>query len=230
MWVEFRFPDGPPTEYERPGFELTEELQWRRATRPVEEAHHRRLNRILYPTEATHALYNDTKRKAAQSWKAMKVYMRWEDAPATESMEQFIQRINQQRLASSGSGDPSTGAMPSPMSPSSAKDASQPVATPPTEPVDGTAKDLGFVLPDPKKLTMNLGRFRADMKKAFQPTDVQVPRGSFLVMGLVEVYGDRARMTLNVIAAYDPKQGRYVSLKAGVWNLVEHRQHPKGGP
>jgi hypothetical protein len=33
QWIELKFPDGPPVEYERPGLELTEDLEWRKTTR-----------------------------------------------------------------------------------------------------------------------------------------------------------------------------------------------------
>lgn len=230
LWIELKFPDGPPIEYVRPGIELTEDLEWRKATRPVEEAHHHRLNRILLPTEATKALYLDTKRKVAQTWTDLKVYTRLEEAPAQDTIEQFSQRLKAISPSPPSTGLSSTGATPDPLPVSSANDTPRHVVAPSPAPVDGPAKDLGFVLPDPKKLMMDLARFRGDMKKAIKPADMQIPRGTFLVMGLIEVYGDRARMTLSVGAAYDPKQGRYISLKAGVWNFVEHRQHPKGGP
>jgi hypothetical protein len=230
MWIEFKFPDGPPIEYERPGIELTEDLEWRKATRPVEDIDHQRLNRILFPTEVANALYQDTTKKAAKSWKYLKIYMGWDEESKTETIQQLVQRIGANPRSSPNAVAPSASTTPSALSTSPAKDTQQPGASPSIAPVDGPAKDLGFILPDPKKMTLDLSQFRADFKKAFKPYPLQAPRGTFMVMGLIEVYGDRARMTLNVTAAYDPKQGRYVSMKGVVWNYVEHRQHPKGGP
>jgi hypothetical protein len=226
MWIEFKFPDGPPIEFERPGIELTEGLEWRKATRPVEDIHHQRLNRILFPTEVANALYQDTTKKADKTWKDFKVYMGWAQESKAETVQQIVQRIDAIGKSTSNAATPST--TPNPLAESSAKDTQQP-ATPPAAPVDGLA-EKGFVLPDPKKMTLDLSQFRADFKKAFKPYPLQPPRGTFMVLGLIEVYGDKARMTLHVTAAYDPKQGRYVSMKGVVWNYVEHRQQPKGGP
>jgi hypothetical protein len=232
MWMEFKFPDGPPIEFERPGIELTEDLEWRKATRPVEDLDHHRLNRILVPTEVANALYQDTTKKAAKSWKWFKIYMGWDQGSKPDTVQQLVQEMDAlvQRIdATTKSSSAATPSAPSnPLATSSTKDTEQPTS-PPTEPVDGPA-EKGFVLPDPKKMTLDLSQFRADFKKAFKPYPLQPPRGTFMVMGLVEVYGDKARMTLNVQAAYDPKQGRYVSMKSVIWNYVELRQHPKGGP
>jgi hypothetical protein len=226
MWIEFKFPDGPPIEYERPGIELTEDLEWREATRPVEEIHHHRLNRILSPTAVASALYQDTTKKAGKSWKDLKIYMGWEKDSKAETVQQIVQRIGANPKSDSSTTTPST--TPNPLATSSAKDTEQ-SASPPAAPVDGLA-EKGFILPDPKKMTLDLSQFRADFRKASKPVPPQAPRGTFLVMGLIEIYGDKARMTLNVTAAYDPKQGRYVSIQGALWNHVEHRQAPKGGP
>lgn len=226
-WIELKFPDGPPVEYERPGIELTEDLEWRKATRPVEDLHHQRLSKVLFPTDVSNALYQDTKRKAELSWKSFRSYMGWEDKSEPDTVQGVIQRVLASPPSPSGPGVSATPAA-SDSSASAATESKQPAET--ASPFGSPAKDVGFVLPDPKKLTLDLTQFRQDFRKAFKPYTMQAPRGTFMVLGIIEVYGDRARMTLNVTAAYDPKQGRYVSLKAGVWNLVDHRQHPRGGP
>lgn len=229
LWIELRFPDGPPPEYERPGYELTEQLEWRKTTRPVDEAHHHRLNKLMYPKEVSNALYLDVKRKTGQSWKNFRTYMGWEEKSESDTVQQLVQRIGAPPPPPSETA-PSSTAAPTPFSTSSSKDTQQTAVSPSAAPVDGPAKDLGLVLPDPKKLTLDLTKFRQDVKKAVKPAEMVVPRGSIMVMGLIEVYGERARMTLNVTAAYDLKQGRYIGLKAALWNFVEHRQTPKGGP
>lgn len=225
MWVEFKFPDAAPDEYERPGIELTEDLEWRKATRPVEAAHHHRLNRILYPKEVANALYQDTTKKAGRVWKDFKIYMGWSQESKTEAVQQLVQRI---AANPQSSANRTTSLTPSPFS-TSAKDTQQPGTPPSAAPMDGPAKDLGFVLPDPKKLTLDLSQFRADFRKTFKQYPLIVPRGAFMVLGLIEIYGERAKLTLNVHAVYDPKQGRYVGMHFTPWNFVELRQLPKGG-
>ncbi|KAH7399304.1 hypothetical protein BKA66DRAFT_545469 [Pyrenochaeta sp. MPI-SDFR-AT-0127] len=230
FWLEVKFPDGPPVEYERPGIELTEDLEWRKATRLVEEAHHHRLTKAFLPKEVAVALYEDTKRKARISWKDFRVYMGWDEKSEPDTAQQLIQRIGVHPPSAPTSTAPSNNATPNSPSTSPANDTQRTASSPSTAPVDGLAKDLGLVLPDPKKLTMDLSQVRQDFSKASKPYDMQAPRGTFLVNGLVEVYGARSRVTVNVSAAYDPKQARYLSMKLGVWSITDHRQIPKGGP
>tara|TARA_R110002003_G_scaffold59_8_gene5276 strand:- start:2911 stop:3669 length:759 start_codon:yes stop_codon:yes gene_type:complete len=227
VWIELKFPDGPPQEYERPGIELTEDLQWRRATRPVDPMHHVRLNRLLVPTEASNALYQDTKRKAALSWKSFRTYMGWEEKSEPDTVQSVVQRVLANPPPAPGSGVSVTPAATDAQS-SPAAETKSPAQT--TSSLGSHAKALGFVLPEPKQLTLDLSQFRQDFRKAFKPYTSQPPRGTFLVIGMIEIYGERARLTLNVAASYDPKQGRYVHFGLAVWNLVDHRQHPKGGP
>jgi len=215
-------------EYERPGIELTEDLEWRKATRPVEDLHHQRLSKLLYPTEVGNALYQDTKRKAGLSWKSFRTYMGWEANSEPETVRGVIQKVLVDPSTPSAPGASATPATSSPSEPAATESKQQPAES--ASPLGSPAKDIGFVLPDPKKLTLDLTQFRQDFRKTAKPYALQPPRGTFMVLGLIEIYGDRARMTLNVAAAYDPKLGRYVSLKAQVWNLVDHRQSPKGGP
>lgn len=233
-WIEIKFPDGPPIEYERPGIELTEDLEWRKATRPVEDLHHHRLSRLLYPTETSKALYQDTKQKLQLSWKSFTSYLGFAEKPEAETVQSVIQRV----LANPSSHPPpgvtaSSEAAPGTLTPSSpdnkaSSDSKQ--AAQSTSSVSTRGSEAGFVLPDPKTLTLDMTNFRQDLKKSFKPYAVQAPRGSFKVLGLVQVYGDRAQLTLNVTAAYDPKQNRYVGLQVALWNFRDHKQVPRGGP
>ena len=225
--IDLKFPDGPPPEYERPGIELTEELEWRKATRPVEHAHHQRLDQLLYPTGASTAIYQDTKRRVSLTWNSLKTYMGWEGTPQAGTAQDVVQRVfaNPPVTTSSGASTPT----PSPAPSSPTKEVSQ-QSTASASPGETRTKDAGFMLPDPKSLTLDLNQFRSDLRRASKPQHMYGPRGTFAVIGLVEVWGDRARVTLNVTAFYDPKQGRYVALQGRVWNLVSLRQSPRGGP
>jgi hypothetical protein len=229
QWIELKFPDGPPVEYERPGIELTEDLEWRKTTRPVEDIHHQRLNKILLPTEASNALYQDMKRKVELSWSSLGAYMGWAEKAQPETMQSKLQKfVDMANPLSPSAPEVSANTTTSTSSSSTATERKQPAES--TASVESQVKALGFVLPDPKSLTLDLANFRQDFRKASKPYAMQPPRGAIMVLGMIEVYGDRARITLNVTAAYDPKQHRYVGIKAGIWNIVDHRQTPKGGP
>lgn len=226
VWFEVTFPDGPPPEFERPGIELTEDLQWRRTTRPVETSHHIRLERALYPTTTAAALYRDAKCRAVETWESFRAYIGWEKNLATLTTEERARRFGLSMKAFPEPKSPGT----TDTKPNTAASASEAqVANPAASPTTSTGLLGAFVLPDPKKLTLDMTRIKMQMMSKNQPIP-QFTRGSFVVKGLVEVHGDRARMTFNVAAAYDPKQGRFVHVSMAAWNMVEHRQVPKGGP
>lgn len=224
-WIEFQFPYSPPVEYERPGVELTDGLEWRRTTRPVETAHHHRLHRLLYPTNVANALYADTKSKANAAWKSFRDYLGIEKKPENVPLQTMFEHA-----VVATSGTPSPGLSPSSSSPSPST-TQTPVSADSPPSVQNAAKDLGVPLPLPhlSSLVLDLKKFQQEVQKSSKPAPQLVPRGAFYVLGLIEIYGERSRLTLNVTAVYDPKQGRYVALGAKVWNLSEHRQLPQGG-
>jgi len=226
VWIEVKFPDTTPNEYEQPGIELLEDGTLRKATRPVDSTVHHRLNRLFYPKEAAKAMYNSTTSKLGSSWKGFKVYMGWSPESKTETVQELVQRISANPRSSA---NPTTSVTSRPFS-TSATPTQQPGASPSVAPVDGATKDLDRVTIDPKKFTLDLSQFQADFRRTFKPYPHPVPRGAFVVMGLVEVYGERAKITVSVHAVYDPKQGRYVGVSAVPYNFVEFRQSPKGGP
>lgn len=231
-WIEFKFPDGPPPEYERPGYELTENLEWRKTTRDVEPIHHHKLNKVLYPKAAAGALYEDTKRKAERSWNDFAVHMGWAEKTEAITVQQMVQQIGNPSPPASPVVPPATAASASPFD-AALPGATQQPAGQPSPPAAGSGKDLaGISLPDAKALTLDLGKFRQEFHKANHKGGhfVHIPRGAFGVHALIEVCSSKARLTFNVIGIYDPKAGRYVGMHANIWNQVANRQTPKGGP
>ena len=223
-WIEFQFPSGPPIQYERPGIELTDSLEWRKATRPVEDAHLRRLDKIFYPKEAAAALYNDTAGKAEKAWKNFKINMGWDQESKSETVQEIVQRIGANRQ----SGGQATSIAPNPFS-ASADDTQQAGVSPSVAPVDGPAS-IGFVLPNPKDMTLDLTQFRTKLSATLARFKGEPPRGTFAVKGLIEIHGEVARMTVNVHGVYDPKIGQYVAIDLAPYTYVLHRQTPRGGP
>ena len=152
VWIEIKFPDATPPEYEQPGIELLEDGTLRKATRPVDSTIHHRLTRLFYPKEAAKALYNNTTSKLRSSWKGFKVYMGWSPESKTETVQELVQRISANPRSSA---NPTTSVTPSPF-PTSATPTQQPGASPSVASVDGATKDLDRVTIDPKKFTLDL--------------------------------------------------------------------------
>lgn len=228
VWIEFKFPDGPPAEYEQPGYKLTEDLEWRKTMRDVEPTHHTLLKKLLWPNVAAGVLYVDTKQKATRTWNDFAVYMGWAEKTEHLTVQQMMQQATSPSAPTGSAAPPATTSPASPFGTSLPPATQQPAAPSPSS-AAGSTKELGFPFPDPKALTLDLGKFRQEFQRANKP-DLVVPRGAFGVYALVEVYGSRARLTLNVVGVYDPKMGRYTGLHAGIWNQSAIRQVPKGGP
>ncbi|KAJ8115474.1 hypothetical protein OPT61_g2885 [Boeremia exigua] len=224
VWIEYKFPDGPPSEFERPGYELTENLEWRKTTRDVEVAHHHRLQKLLQPTAVAGALYKDTKRRAERSWNYFAVYMGWAEKTEHLTAQQIMKQTTSPSSPTGSAATPVTAASTSPFGTSSTE---QSTARSPSS-TGGSEKEIGFALLDPKNLTLDIGEFRRDFQRASGHTHL-VPRGAFTVHALVEVLGSKARLTMNVHGIYDPKIGRFISLHGNVWDQAANQQFPKGG-
>lgn len=231
-WIDFRYPDSPPPEYERPGYELTEDLEWRKTTRDVDPVHHAKVNRLLFPANVAGALYRDTKRKVERSWNHITAQMGWAEKIEGPTIQQVIQNAGNATPPASPAAPSPVAAHPSPFG-TALPGATQQSAGQSSPPAAGTDRDLaGIALPNPQALTLDLGQFRQEFTKTHikEASLVTIPRGSFGVHALIEVCGSKARLTFNVIAIYDPKAGRYIGMNATVWNQVANRQSPRGGP
>ncbi|KAF1959404.1 hypothetical protein CC80DRAFT_440888 [Byssothecium circinans] len=233
-WIDVRFPDGPPIEYERPGYELTDELNFRKTTRDVHELHHQRMKNLLVPSAVANSLYQDSKRKAAVWWKDTKKYMGWQDKPETNTAQKLLTQFPAPPASApttpAASTTASSATTPLP-APSATPDGDKQATPSSSSPLGNPAYErFGLTLPDPTKVpTLDLSHFRHTFRHNHRHFHLSPPRGTFIVSGLIEIVGDRAKMTLDVTAAYDPKMGRYVMLRANLRHVVDYQQRPKGG-
>ncbi|KAJ4287212.1 hypothetical protein N0V90_012610 [Kalmusia sp. IMI 367209] len=228
IWIEVKFPDGPPIEYERPGYELTEDLTLRKTTRPVDQIHHKRLANALVPTTVANSVYYDIKRRVFLSWRDFKRYIGWGNSSRPQTVQGIISALPAPPTKS-------TSPNPTPAAPSASTAPSTPAdvekQSTPSAPGNPALERFGLSLPDPKGVpTMDLLFFRLMMRKHQKQMQIQPPRGTFIVSGLVEVIGDRAKMTLDVTGVYDPRIAKYIMLQAKIRSMTEYKQRPKGGP
>lgn len=79
-------------------------------------------------------------------------------------------------------------------------------------------------------LPIALHVFRHSLAKAWNPKKPELPRGTVLIQGLVEVKGARGRILFDVESAYDPRQGKFMQVNAGVRGVKKWKQSPRGGP
>lgn len=58
----------------------------------------------------------------------------------------------------------------------------------------------------------------------------ELPRGTVAVSGLIEVVGTKGKATLDVTAAYDPKENEFVLSLWRPRRIQPRSQPPRGGP
>ncbi|KAJ4345730.1 uncharacterized protein N0V89_011865 [Didymosphaeria variabile] len=228
IWIEFKFPDGPPLEYERPGFELTEELTFRRATQLVDPLHHKKLANVLMPTTVANSVYSDMKRRMYSSWLDLRKYAGFEVKEST--VQNMFRGIPPSPITPiSPKQTPTAPSTPATPAPADAEKQVQPPSV--SSPTNPALDKLGISLPDPNQVpTMNLAYFRLMLMKNRKPMNIEPPRGTFVVSGLVEIIGEKAKATLDVTAVYDPNAAKYVMLNAKLRTMTQYKQHPMGGP
>lgn len=224
-WIEVRFPDGPPLEYERPGFELTEDLTFRRTTRPVDELHHKRLANLLMPTSTMATVYLDMKRRMLASWQDFRRYTGLEEN-SKPSVEGIIKSLPVPTVTPTESVQ--TAATPNAPALPPQADAEKQVAPPLS--TNPALEKLGLSLPDPKQVpTLDLSYFRRVFRRTQPKLSIETPRGTFVVSGLIEIIGDRAKMTLDVQGVYDPNLAKYIMMHASIRSMTQYQQRPRGG-
>lgn len=157
--------------------------------------------------------------------------MGWDTELEPDTAAQLIQRIGADfqppRFGPISTSSANAATLPTPP----ANDAQQSTGPNPEASVHGTLKDMGFIVPDPKSLTLDLAQFRQDFRKSFKPYHNAPPRGSFFVKGRIDVCGDRGRLTIDILAVFDPKQNRFVSFPLFTpYMYTPNRQVPRGGP
>ena len=193
---------------------------------PVHEMHHKKLANLLMPTNTMTSVYYDIKRRMFASWQGFARYTGLEDSPKPTA-QHIIRGLPTPTITPSSSTQAPAG-LNSAALPASADAEKQ--ATPPS-PGNPALEKLGLSLPDPKQVpTMDLSYFRQVFRKHHKHMTMEPPRGTFTVSGLIEVIGDKAKMTLDVMSFYDPNQGKYVALHARIRSLTQYKQRPKGGP
>lgn len=243
-WLDISFPDGPPQEYERSGIEIGDGfIAW--SQQKVSQENQTRLMRALWPRAAAEGFWATAKVLAKIQYRRMRELLGLEahpgglDSPA-EKMRATIeamkkaqeQQENSQRGRGSGNSPLDAEGTPTSLATSGS---SAPTPTPDQQ----KRLPYTFHVPLPTSSSINstdipiaMHVFRATLSKNWHAKHKQLepPRGTFVVQGLVEVRGGRGRVLFDVSSFYDPKVGKYVSVNASVRSVKGWRQGPRGGP
>jgi len=226
-WVEFQFPDGPPLEYEVSGLRIGDEyIAWVR--KPMSQIDYQKLQRIIMPTAAFWSVLAATKYLLGFG-----PVVRRLDDPTPQSQVQKGRGETTVRGQSLSAGSKTVG------------DATKQRTT--SQDASASSKDVTSKSPDPEQTGFGFPRlpglpspssqrpftlmiFMRSMSQNTKPYTFDIPRGSILVTGLVEVVGTTGRATLDVDAAYDPKSNEFVVFSYGIRRFQPKRQSPRGGP
>ncbi|KAH8732816.1 hypothetical protein GQ44DRAFT_765897 [Phaeosphaeriaceae sp. PMI808] len=214
VWFSYGVPRGSLTEYERPGVELTQDLEWRKATRLVGHHVHHRLERLLDPAPVWNALCQDIKRKIKLSWKNFQAYIGGIQNPEPNTIQTALTKVS-----TSPPPPPSPVGATSPNSSSShittTTNSKQSSNNPSS--LESQTKDLKIIPPSTKQLTLNLAQFRQDFIKSSKRLPIEIPRGAFEVYALVEIHGT-SQMVIDASLMYDPKRGKFISCEFKQWH------------
>lgn len=193
-------------------------MKWTK--KPVSQTNYKRLERALWPTAAFSSIYAAMNYIFQAQVQRAREMLGFEASPSSLQTRELHKRL----LKKHGSSVSSDG--------SEAPDGSKRTTGEPTKLPDGRTSEKGFILPQAGSLLpqnlIAMSIFTNTLAHKWQ-LNLDAPRGSIVVTGLIEVQGSKARCTMDVAAAYDPKQDKFVMVKAGMRRIQDRHQRPKGG-
>ncbi|KAK0650462.1 hypothetical protein DIS24_g6724 [Lasiodiplodia hormozganensis] len=225
-WLDIVFPDGPPQEYERAGIEIADDyIAWTR--RPVDQINYQRLKRALWPVAvasgalaSTQYLFHVQMNKFRE-W----VGLRPKVNPTIDFLERHLAAM--QRANQEGSNRPLAPPNTSERTVANADPNTNANAAGKTAAAEKHTNLPEFEPVPPQSIALTI--FSTVLLKNWKRPQLEPPRGTILVTGLIEIRGDRARTVLDVTAAYDPLIDKYVALRVGSRLIQDKQQRPRGG-
>lgn len=193
-------------------------MKWTK--KEVSQTNYKRLERALWPNAAFSSIYAAANYMIqAQVQRAREIFG-LEAAASNPQIRELHKRVLKKHESSVSSETTQN------------QDGSKRTAGEATKLSDGRPSEKGFVLPQPGSLLpqniIAMSIFTNTLAHKWQ-LNLDAPRGTIVVTGLVEVQGSKARCTMDVAAAYDPKQDKFVMVKAGMRRIQERHQRPRGG-
>jgi hypothetical protein len=107
--------------------------------------------------------------------------------------------------------------------------------TDPSNPTSANQKKVGMpklpslTPPGEQSKPITLMLFLQNMAKNSKPFQIDPPRGTIIVQGLIEVVGSRGRTTVEASAAYDPRANDFVVSSWNPRRFQPKSQTPRGG-
>lgn len=256
VMLSITFPDGPPQAIEIFGVYLTDNAIIF-APKEMSQINYARQTQALWPVAAFWSVYASSKYLFLTQYHKARQTLGL-DPPTHQGVAQIrdvIERQKRERARREGSRQEgsrqSTTERPSdppqigPLPPVDT-DASSPAAESHSESPSGSEVKSKRTTPPKIPITpaaassLTNGQARRPIafsifmstftKEAALAKGIEAPRGSIIVSGLVEVKGEGGTATMDVTAAYDLKQSKYVLISMAVKKIKPRVQAPRGGP
>ncbi len=242
FWLEISFPEGPPTEYTITGLEIGDEyIAW--VSKPMSLKDYQKLERTMVPTAAFWSTLAAAKYLFGVQLNRVKQSLGF--APTANPRIESVPKRTQTKQDHNGKGSaneksgaqadteggsetakhrtsaPSTDQSPKTSSGGSVNPDQKKVGLPKFPPISSQANE------NPITLAIFMHSMAQQMSKHYR---FELPRGTVAVSGLIEVVGTKGKATLDVTAAYDPKDNEFVLSLWRPRRIQPRSQSPKGGP
>lgn len=226
-WLEFTYPDGPPPTHSRDGLMIGNgRVVW--GTEVVDDETHRRQMNLVWPKAAIDSMLFSGRimlqlgYQSAMNLLGFNVDEKTTSAKDLKGIKQVVQMYKMRQEAAEHTDTDSTSSA-TPTAPQQA-DQTRPwplsAFTKPDFSGAGQHDDIFRFA----RVVFSIGYHKSKISKKFN-----LPRGTFLVHGLVEIRGSRGRMLFDVQAAYDPREDRFVEIVADMKSYKQWAQRPRGG-
>ncbi|KAF2085603.1 hypothetical protein K490DRAFT_58499 [Saccharata proteae CBS 121410] len=220
-WLDITFPDGPPIEYERAGIEIGDDYI-ALTRRTISQVNHRREQRALWPTVVASSFFASVNYLFKSNVNRVREKLGlapWD--PKVDTIDKHFAAVQRAQKMASPEQQNSVGHA----------SATATGATSPAAQVDSrqaTSKGIDAADITPQMIALAVGV--SNLQSKWKPLINEPPRGTLVVSGLVEIIAAKARLTMDVYAAYDPKSNRYVLVQGKIRRVQHNRQRPRGGP
>lgn len=245
VWLDVTFPDGPPQDYSRKGIEIADEYIALSEQRLTQEEYHRNV-RLIWPTGMVDSLYAYWKTLMIFQYQKVRAALGIDTKVQPGSPEHranhMLQMLQVQQASKQASAigktqtNPGSGAVnTSTQTGRGVESTTADQAARSSEPA-GAPSDTKWFMPtrkpgeEPAEKVIATAMFAHTLQKSWSQTNREPPRGTFIVAGLVQIKGQRAMVTLDVQAFYDPKASKFAVVNVSPKTLKRWNQAPRGGP
>lgn len=217
--------------------EITDDyIAW--SIRPVSANNYSRLQRALYPTAVTFSLWTSYSLLWSLHVARVKRFFNITSKPDTSRQPPpggFVEFQRQRQRTTEQQPKSALEIKQPPASKPSERGPEGPSTKHPSSSPDLASTKIFPAVPSlPRQavesISLAFSEFRRTLRRAWQPAPLSVPRGTCFISGLIEYAGPRGACVLDVIAAYHPKEQKFVSLDMSVRRAQPKHQAPKGGP